>query len=96
MSAKSDFAIGIAASLAGVVLLLNLNAAAKFDQRSGAMINAWLKGRLGKSSLSQDVWSVGTPAGMRGSKLGFAVAGTALLLIGLALQITWILRLVPR
>jgi hypothetical protein len=78
-------ALGVTAILAGVVLLLNLNSVANFDQRCGVRINAWLKERLGNSFLTRDVYSVGTPSGLRKSRIGLGIAGVVLVLGGLAI-----------
>jgi hypothetical protein len=87
-SASNDFisplAWGVVCAAAGVTLLVKLEAAARLDQHCGIKWNSWLKSKLGDSFLTRDLYSVGTPGGLRKSKIGLGVAGVMLLLLGLA------------
>ena len=66
-------------------MLQNLDALARFDQRSGSRLNDWFKKKLGNSRLNRELWPVGTPSGFRSSKIGLGVAGAISLLFGAVL-----------
>jgi hypothetical protein len=83
--ALSDLVQGAIIIWAGIAILLNLESLANLDQRWGAKQNAWLKRLLGKSFLTRDIYSVGDPSGLRKSRIGVRIAGTILILGGLAL-----------
>jgi hypothetical protein len=85
--AISDLVQGILAAAAGIVLLIKLDAIARFDQRQGARFNKWLKRCLGNSFLTRDIHPVGTPGGLHKSRIGIGIAGATLVLMGLALAV---------
>jgi hypothetical protein len=69
---------------AGAAILYNLEAIVHFDQNSGVRLKAWLGKMLGKSALNRDLWSVGTKAGIRGSRVGFRIVAVTLIVVGVA------------
>ena len=81
-----ELTLGIVAVTAGVAILLKLDALAKFDQRCGAKLNTRLRKRLGDSWLTHDIYSAGTPSGLRKSRIGLGIAGVGLILGGLAIS----------
>jgi hypothetical protein len=83
--AISDLVQSAIAILAGVSILLNLDFVMNFDQRWEVKVNAWLKKRLGNSLLTRDIYSIGTPSGLRKSRICLRIAAIVLILSGLAL-----------
>ncbi len=79
--------------IAGAVILLNIEPLARFDQRSGMKTHNWFKQRLGAGSVwNKEIYSVGTPSGLRKSKLGFGIAGTVCLAAGIVSLGFWLAR----
>ena len=79
--------------LTGAAIFLNMDALARFDQRSGMKTHDWFKKRLGAGSAwNQEIYSVGTPGGLRKSKLGIGFAGAACLTAGVVILGFWLVR----
>ena len=74
-------AIAIASSLAGILLFVNLNRLARFDQATGLRVHHWFRKKLGSNSvLNRELYSVGTPSGLNKSLKALRFA--AIFLIG--------------
>jgi hypothetical protein len=83
--ALSDLVEGAIAIFAGIAILLNLDFVADFDQCWEAKVNAWLKRLLGNSFLTRNIYPVGTPNGLRKSRIFLRIAAIVLILSGLGL-----------
>lgn len=62
---------GILSLVSGVLILVNLDYIARFDQRSGVKLRSWFQRKLGDSILNRDLWAggiPGTPSGLRSSR----------------------------
>ena len=81
----SDFLWGTLCVLAGLLILLNTDSLALFDQQSGIRSKAWFREKMGNSVLNRDLWTPGTPSGLRRSKAGFRIVGVIFLLAGTVL-----------
>ena len=82
-----QFLHGIFWIAVGAIVLQNLDALVRFDQRSGIKLKAWFKGRLGNSTLNRELWSVGTPSGFRSSRIAFRIVGALSILGGTVLVV---------
>ena len=67
----------------GVLILQNLEAIARLDQSSGVKLHSWFKKKLGDSVLNREIYAVGTPSGLRKSKIGLHGAGIFCIVVGL-------------
>jgi hypothetical protein len=77
---------------AGAVILHNLDAVVRFDQASGVRSKVWFNEKLGKSVFNRELWSGGTKAGFRSSRIVFrTVAVFAILSSGLFIGL-WFTR----
>jgi hypothetical protein len=81
----SNFLWGTLYLAAGALILHNLDAIVRFDQDSGIRLKAWFNKQLGKSVLTRELWSVGTPSGFRSSRIVYRVVGIIALLVGVVL-----------
>jgi hypothetical protein len=61
-------AIAIASLLAGILLFVNIDSLARFDQATGLRVHHWFRKKLGSDSvLNRELYSVGTPSGLKKS-----------------------------
>jgi hypothetical protein len=79
----SNLVVGTVFLTVGVFTLQNLDTIARFDQSTGRKLHSWVKKNLGGSTLSRDIFSVGTPSGLRNSKIGLGGAGVLFMVVGL-------------
>jgi hypothetical protein len=81
--------IAITCLLAGILLLVNLEMFARFDQASGLRAHQWFRKVLGSNSvLNRELYSVGTPSGFKRSLkvlrlVSFFLIGSGFLWFGL-------------
>ena len=79
----SNLLFGTVFLTVGVFILQYLDAIARFDQSSGVKVHFWFKKKLGDSALNREIYSVGTPSGLRKSKIGLRGAGVFCIVVGL-------------
>ncbi len=74
--------------IAGVLILQNLDAMVKLDQRFGVRLHSWFKRKLGAGSfLNHEIYSVGTPSGLHRSRVTLRVCAIFSVIFGLAMML---------
>jgi hypothetical protein len=84
MALNSGFLVGTLCVVVGAFLLTYLDKVVEFDQNSGIKLKAFLRRKLGNSSVNRELWSVGSPSASRASRIAFRLVGAILLLVGVA------------
>jgi hypothetical protein len=90
--AASNLLAGTIFLSVGVLILQNLETIARFDQSNGVKLHSWFKKKLGDSVLNREIYSVGTPSGLRKSRIVLRSAGVFCLVGGLLFISVGLLR----